>query len=306
MWNEKKMKHLISMQDISKEDILHFVDVAGKIENGELTPDLNGQLAALLFFEPSTRTKFSFETAMKKLGGTALSLKDAEQTSLKKGESLHDTLMTISQYVDLVIMRSPIEGSARYASEILDIPVINAGDGANQHPTQALLDMYSIKKTQGKLDNLNIAMVGDLKFGRTVHSLSQALSDFSPNLYFISPGHLKMPEHIKNDLKSKNVNFEEYERIEDVIDKLDIMYVTRIQKERFTDPEEYEKVKNLYIVDTPMLNNVKDTFKIMHPLPRVNEITMAVDKTKYAYYFEQVKNGVYMRQAIISILLKGI
>ncbi len=294
------------MQDISKQDILHFVDIANKIEGGELKPDLNGQLAALLFFEPSTRTKFSFETAMKKLGGTALSLKDAEQTSLKKGESLHDTLMTISQYVDLVIMRSPIEGSARYASEILNIPVINAGDGANQHPTQALLDMYSIMKTQGKLDNLNIAMVGDLKFGRTVHSLSQALSDFSPNLHFVSPSHLKMPEHIKNDLLKKNVNFFEHEKIEDIINKVDIMYVTRIQKERFTDPEEYEKVKNLYIVDTPLLKNVKDNFKIMHPLPRVNEITMAVDKTKYAYYFEQVKNGVYMRQAIISILLKGI
>lgn len=294
------------MLNLTKEDIEHFVDIAEKIEKGDLKPDLNGTLAALLFFEPSTRTKFSFETAMKKLGGTALSLKNAEQTSLKKGESLHDTLMTISQYVDLIIMRSPIEGSTRYASEILNIPIINAGDGANQHPTQALLDMYSIKKTQGKLENLKIAMVGDLKFGRTVHSLSQALSDFSPELFFVSPSHLKMPDYIKNNLKNKNVKFSEHEKLEEIIKNIDIMYVTRIQKERFTDPEEYEKVKNTYIVDTPLLKNVKDNLKIMHPLPRINEITLSVDKTKYAYYFEQVKNGVYMRQAIISILLKGI
>ena len=300
------MKHLVSMRDLSKKEILELVDIASKIESGELSPDMSKNLAALLFFEPSTRTQFSFATAMKRLGGQTITMRDVSSTSVKKGESFADTLMTISQYVNMIIMRSSIEGSARYASEVVDIPVVNAGDGANQHPTQALLDLYSIIKIQGTLENLTIGIVGDLKFGRTVHSLAQALSDFCPKFYFASPSHLKMPPYILDELRERKIEFEEIRDIEKIIDKLDLMYVTRIQKERFTDPEDYEKVRGSYIINKSMLKNVKNNFKVLHPLPRVDEISTDVDNTKYAYYFQQAKNGVFMRQAIISILLGGV
>lgn len=300
------MKNLISMRDLSKEDILHFMDIAGKIEREEISPDMNKKLAALLFFEPSTRTHFSFATAMKKLNGQTITMRGTSSSSVKKGESFADTLQTIAQYADIMVMRTAVEGSARYAAEVVDIPVVNAGDGANQHPTQALLDLYSIIKTQGTLENLTIGVVGDLRYGRTVHSLVQAMSDFNPTFYFASPSHLKMPRYILEDLAEKNIKFTEVSEAETNIDKLDIMYVTRIQKERFTDPEDYNKVKDSYVINASMLNNVKDNFKILHPLPRVNEIDTDVDSTSYAYYFQQAKNGVYMRQAIISILLGGV
>ena len=297
------MKHLISMRDLSKNDILHFIETAELIEKGKMKPNLKGKLAALLFFEPSTRTRFSFESAMKKLGGETLTMSGTGTTSAKKGESFADTIKTISQYADILVIRSVLEGASRYASEIVSIPVVNAGDGANQHPTQALLDLYSIVKTQGTLENITIAIIGDLKFGRTVHSLVYGLSYFSPRFYFISPLHLSLPEHIKNELHSKNIIFEEGREIDNLVNKLDIMYVTRIQKERFADPEEYEKLKGSYQITSNILNNVKGNFKILHPLPRVNEITTEVDNTPYAYYFEQAKNGLYMRQSIISMLL---
>jgi aspartate carbamoyltransferase catalytic subunit len=300
------MKDLLSMRDLNKEEILNFMKIAEKIEKGEIKPDMSKRIAALIFYEPSTRTHFSFATAMKKLGGQTITMRGTASSSVQKGESFADTLQTIAQYSDIIVIRTAIEGSARYAAESVDIPVINAGDGANQHPTQALLDLYSIIKTQGTLENLTIGIVGDLKFGRTVHSLVQALSDFGPKFYFISPSFLKMPEHIKDDLKEKEIEFEELKDIEEKINNMDLMYVTRIQKERFADPEDYEKVKDSYILTKAMLENVKDSFKVLHPLPRVNEISTDVDDTKYAYYFQQAKNGVYMRQAIISILLGGV
>lgn len=300
------MKNLISMRDLSKEDILRFMEIAGKIEKGEIFPDMSRKLAALLFFEPSTRTHFSFATAMKKLNGQTITMRGTSSSSVKKGESFADTLQTIAQYADIIIMRTAIEGSARYASEVVDIPIVNAGDGANQHPTQALLDLYSIIKTQGTLENLTIGVVGDLRYGRTVHSLVQAMSDFNPNFYFASPSHLRMPKYILEDLDEKKIKYVEVKEAEANIEELDIMYVTRIQRERFTDPEDYEKVKDSYVINASMLKNVKDNFKIMHPLPRVNEIDTDVDETEYAYYFQQAKNGVYMRQAIISILLGGV
>jgi len=294
------------MRDLSKKDILYFMDVAEKIEKGELNPDMDKKLAALLFFEPSTRTHFSFATAMKKIGGQTITMRGTGSSSVKKGETFADTLQTIAQYAEIIIMRSPIEGAARYASEVVDVPIVNAGDGANQHPTQALLDLYSIIKTQGTLENLTIGVAGDLKFGRTVHSLVQAMSDFNPRFKFISPSFLKMPEYIKDDLKADDIEFEELSEIDEKIDELDILYVTRIQKERFADPEDYEKVKGSYILEKSMLKSVKKNFKVMHPLPRVDEISTDVDDTEYAYYFQQAKNGVYMRQAIISILLGGV
>lgn len=297
------MKHLISMRDVGTEDILKLIDLAGKIEKKEIEVSMKGKLAALLFFEPSTRTHFSFETAVKKLGGETFSMSGTGSTSVKKGETLADTLMTISQYADLIVMRHVVEGAARFASETVEIPVINAGDGTNQHPTQAMLDLYSIQKTQGTLKNLTIAMVGDLRLGRTVHSLSQAMSDFNPKLYFASPRHLQMPKYIKDDLSKKGVEFHEIEDIKEVMSELDVMYVTRIQKERFAVIEDYEKVKDSYIITKKLLEGVKSNFKVMHPLPRVNEIALDVDDTEYAYYFQQAKNGVFMRQAIITTLL---
>jgi len=297
------MKNLISMRDLSKEDILHLMDVAAKIEKGEIVPNMQRKLAALLFFEPSTRTMFSFDTAMKRMNGDTIIMSGTGNTSAKKGETFADTLQTIAQYSDIIIMRSPIEGSARYAAEVVDLPVVNAGDGANQHPTQALLDMYSIIKTQGKLENLKIGLAGDLRFGRTVHSLAQAMAVFGTEFKFFSPSFLQMPEYIKDDLIEQNIKFEEFKEMEGNIDDLDILYVTRIQKERFADPEDYEKVKGSYILNKTMLKSVKSNFKVLHPLPRVDEIHTDVDDTEYAYYFPQAKNGVYTRQAIISILL---
>ncbi len=294
------------MRDLSKKEILHLMDIASKIEEGKIVPDMQRKLAALLFFEPSTRTMFSFDTAMKRMNGDTIIMSGTGQTSVKKGETFADTLQTIAQYSDIIIMRSSIEGSARFASEIVDIPVVNAGDGANQHPTQALLDLYSIVKTQGTLENLSIGLAGDLRFGRTVHSLAQAMALFNVKFKFISPSFLKMPQYIKDDLKLQGVKFEEYENMEGNIDDLDILYVTRVQKERFADPEDYEKVKGSYILEKTMLSNVKENFKVMHPLPRVDEIHTDVDNTEFAYYFPQAKNGVYTRQAIISILLEEV
>ncbi|MCF7858683.1 MAG: aspartate carbamoyltransferase [Candidatus Cloacimonetes bacterium] len=297
------MKNLISMRDLKPEEIYHLLSVTEKIEKGEIIPDMQRKLAALLFFEPSTRTMFSFDTAMKRMNGDTIIMSGTKNTSAKKGESFADTLQTIAQYSDIIIMRSPTEGAARFASEVVEIPIVNAGDGANQHPTQALLDLYSILKTQGTLKNLKIGLAGDLRFGRTIHSLTQAMSLFGAEFKFISPSFLQMPDYIKDDLTLQNVKFDEIREMNGNISDLDILYVTRIQKERFADPEDYEKVKGSYVLNRDMLSHVKDNFKVLHPLPRVDEINTDVDNTKYAYYFSQAKNGVYTRQAIISILL---
>ncbi|PIE00421.1 MAG: aspartate carbamoyltransferase [Acidobacteria bacterium] len=299
-------KNIISIRDLKKAELDYLVETAADIESGRIKPDMSGKIAALLFFEPSTRTSFSFESAMKRMGGEALLMKGTGGTSVKKGESFADTLRTIERYSDIIVIRHAIEGAARFASEVVGLPVVNAGDGANQHPTQALLDLYSIKKTQGRLDNLKIGLVGDLRFGRTVHSLAQALSSYNPEFYFISPDFLKMPEHIKADLDERGINYTEVPDVEDVTPELDIMYVTRVQRERFVDPEDYERLKGSYIITPDTIKNAKENMKILHPLPRVDEIVEEVDSSAHAYYFEQAENGVYMRQAILSILTGGI
>lgn len=297
-------KDLISITDFSKKDYLRIMELAAEFEKEPNQNLLDGKVVASLFFEPSTRTRLSFETAISRLGGRIVGFTDSSSSSVTKGETLHDTTKMVSNYADLIVMRHPLEGSARYASQVSDVPVINAGDGANQHPTQTLLDLYSIIKTQGRLDNINIFMVGDLKYGRTVHSLLQALSVFeNPIFNFIAPPELAMPDEYKRFLTNKGIKFFEHTEFTDIISEADIIYMTRVQKERFTDPIEYEKVKNVYILRNSMLDNTKSTMKILHPLPRVNEIHTDVDSNPKAYYFEQALNGVFTRQAIISHIM---
>ena len=258
---------------------------------------------ATLFFEPSTRTRLSFESAINHLGGRVIGFSETANTSVSKGETFHDTIMVISNYCDLIVMRHSIEGAARYASEISKVPVVNAGDGANQHPSQTLLDLYSIQKTQGTLDGLHIAMVGDLKYGRTVHSLLQAMSFFNPTFTFVAPDELKMPDEYKLFLDEKGIPYTETRNMEEAIDSADIVYMTRVQRERFSDPMEYERVKNVYVLRNSMLERTKPNMRILHPLPRVGEIDPDVDRNPKAYYFQQTENGVYTRMAIISYLL---
>jgi len=298
-----KNKSLVSINDYTKEDYLKIIERAAEFEKNPVQKILDGKVIATLFFEPSTRTRLSFESAVNKLGGRIIGFTDAASSSVKKGETLKDTIKTVANYSDLIVMRHPVEGSARYASEVSDVPVVNAGDGANQHPTQTLLDLYSIYKTQGTLENLNIFLVGDLKYGRTVHSLLMAMSHFNPTFNFISPEFLKMPKEYKLFLDSKGIKYYEHEDFTEYIKEADIIYMTRVQKERFSDPIEYEKVKDVYILRNEMLNDSKDNLKVLHPLPRVNEINDDVDDNPKAYYFEQALNGVYTRQAIISTIL---
>jgi aspartate carbamoyltransferase catalytic subunit len=297
-------KDLISITDYSKEDYLRILELAADFENNPNQKLLEGKVVASLFFEPSTRTRLSFETAINRLGGRIVGFSDAGSSSVSKGETLHDTIRMVSNYVDLIVMRHPLEGSARYAAEVANVPVINAGDGANQHPTQTLLDMYSILKTQGTLDNINIFMIGDLKYGRTVHSLLMAMTEFEKPIFnFIAPEELSMPEEYKLFLKDKGIRFFEHTEINENINHADIIYMTRVQKERFMDPIEYEKVKNVYILRNSMLANTKPNMRILHPLPRINEIHPDVDKNEKAYYFTQARNGVYTREAIIAHIL---
>ncbi|MDD6103968.1 MAG: aspartate carbamoyltransferase [Bacteroidales bacterium] len=296
-------KSLISIQDFTKEEILHILDVAEEFEKNKSQTFLSDKVIACIFFEPSTRTRLSFETASNRLGARVIGFSDAANTSVRKGESLKDTIKMVSNYADLIVMRHPIEGSARYASEVASVPVINAGDGANQHPTQTLLDLYTIRQTQGRLDNIDINMVGDLKYGRTVHSLLQAMSHFSPTFTFTSPEELMMPKEYKDFLDEKGIPYKETSELTQHLDTTDILYMTRIQQERFTDPMEYDKVKNVYSLNSSMLANVKPNMKILHPLPRLQEIAEDVDETPYAYYFKQAENGMYVRMAIISYLL---
>ncbi|MBA4410202.1 MAG: aspartate carbamoyltransferase [Bacteroidota bacterium] len=299
-----KKRDLISITDYSKEDYLRILELAADFEKNPNQRLLEGKVVASLFFEPSTRTRLSFETAINRLGGRIIGFSDAGSSSVSKGETLHDTTRMVSNYVDLIVMRHPLEGSARYAAEVADVPVINAGDGANQHPTQTLLDMYSILKTQGTLDNINIFMIGDLKYGRTVHSLLMAMTEFeNPIFNFIAPEELAMPEEYKLFLKEKGIRYFEHTEITDNINHADIIYMTRVQKERFMDPIEYEKVKNVYILRNQMLKNTKPNMRILHPLPRINEIHPDVDTNEKAYYFEQARNGVFTRQAIIAHIL---
>ena len=296
-------KSLISIRDFTKEEILHILETAKEFEQNPVQDFLTSKVIASLFFEPSTRTRLSFETAVNRLGARVIGFSDASNTSQSKGETLKDTIKMVNNYVDMIIMRHPLEGSSRYASEVADVPVVNAGDGANQHPSQTLLDLYSILQTQGTLDGLTINMVGDLKYGRTTHSLLQAMSHFKTKFVFTAPEELKMPKEYKEFLDSKGIEYIETASLEEHLNNCDILYMTRVQQERFTDPIEYERVKDCYSLDAEMLANVKDNMKILHPLPRVNEISQDVDETPYAYYFKQAENGLYVRMAIISYLL---
>jgi len=298
-----KNKSLISINDYTKEQQIHVLDIAEDFEKNPRQRLLENYVVATLFFEPSTRTRLSFESAASYLGGKIIGFSDTSSTSVQKGESLRDTIKTVACYSDVIVMRHPKEGSARFASEVSNVPIINAGDGANQHPTQCLLDLYSIRKTQSKLDGLHVAFVGDLKYGRTVHSLVQALCQFNCTFHLVSPAELKLPSSVKMHIKEKNLEYFQYTELEEVISKVDILYMTRIQKERFSDPLEYEKIKNSYILKNEMLQKTKSNLKIMHPLPRVNEIDEDVDDNKRAYYFQQALNGVYVRQALLTSIL---
>ncbi len=299
-----KSNSLVSIADCSKEDILRLIEKAEFFERNPNRNLLEGKVCATLFFEPSTRTRLSFETAVNRLGGRIIGFSDAATTSSSKGETLKDTILMVSNYADLIIMRHYLEGAARYASEVTNIPVINAGDGANQHPSQTMLDIYSIYKTQGTLENLHITMVGDLKYGRTVHSLINGMSHFCPTFHFVAPDELKIPDIYKTFCEEKGIRYYEYSDFStDVINRSDILYMTRVQRERFTDLMVYEKVKNVYILRNEMLKDSKDNLRVLHPLPRVNEIDYDVDENPKAYYIEQAKNGVFARQAIICDVL---
>ncbi|MDD3877464.1 MAG: aspartate carbamoyltransferase [Bacteroidales bacterium] len=298
-----KGKSLISINDYSKEEQIKILDLAAEFEKNPVQNILEKYVVATLFFEPSTRTRLSFESAVSRLGGKIIGFSDSSSSSVKKGESLKDTIITVSNYSDLIVMRNPVEGSARYASEVSKVPLINAGDGANQHPTQTLLDLYTIRQTQGNLDNLHVAFVGDLKYGRTVHSLVIALCNYNTTFHLVSPIELKLPSAVKMHIKDKNLTYFQYTDMNDVIPQVDILYMTRIQKERFSDSLEYERVKNLYILNKNMLKGIKENLKILHPMPRVNEISTDVDNTPQAHYFQQALNGVYVRQALICSIL---
>ena len=296
-------RSLISINDYSKEEIIRVLDLAAEFELNPTQELLRDKVIATLFFEPSTRTRLSFESAVNRLGGKIIGFTDSSSSSSTKGESLKDTIKTVSNYSDLIVMRHPIEGSARYASEVGMVPIVNAGDGANQHPTQTLLDLYSIRKTQGTLEDMNLFIVGDLKYGRTVHSLLMAMAHFNATFYFISPNELQMPAEYKMYLDQMNLKYYEQTDFRDIVGKADIIYMTRVQKERFSDPIEYEKTKNAYVLNNSMLKDTKNNLKILHPLPRVNEISTDVDDNEKAYYFTQALNGVYTRQSIISLIL---
>ena len=298
-----KNKSLVSIDDYTRDEQLKILDLAEGFEKKPVQDILKGFVVATLFFEPSTRTRLSFESAASRLGAQVIGFSEASTSSVSKGESLNDTILTVSKYADIIVMRHPREGSARYASEVSPVPVINAGDGANQHPTQTLLDIYSIRKTQGTLNNLQIVFVGDLKYGRTVHSLTFALCNFNATFHLVSPLELKLPSYVKQKIKDNKLEYYQYTDMNEVIPKADILYMTRIQKERFSDPIEYERVKNSYILRNDMLQDAKNTMRVLHPLPRVNEIETDIDQNTKAYYFNQAQNGVYVRQALLASIL---
>ncbi len=298
-----KGRDIISISELAKPEILTVLEHAKKLKNKPRPELLRGLTMASCFFEPSTRTRLSFETAMQKLGGHVIGFADPSATSTKKGETLHDTIKMVEGYADIIILRHYLEGAARRAAEVSDKPVINCGDGANQHPTQTLIDLYTIQECQKKLTGLKIALVGDLKYGRTVHSLAEALTHFGARLYFVAPEALAMPSQVTSRLKKQGITFSEHQTIEEVIEGVDIIYMTRIQAERFADPYEYERVKNSFVLTPKILEKSKKNLRVLHPLPRVNEITPAVDALPQAYYFEQATNGVFVRQALLGLVL---
>lgn len=307
MANPLYQKHIISINDLSREELELVLDTAASLKANPQPELLKHKVIASCFFEASTRTRLSFETSIHRLGASVVGFADGANTSLgKKGETLADTISVIGTYVDAIVMRHPQEGAARLATEFSGgIPILNAGDGANQHPTQTLLDLFTIRETQGRLDNINIAMVGDLKYGRTVHSLAQALAKFKGNrFYFIAPDALAMPGYILSLLEEKGIEYSLHENIDEVVPELDILYMTRVQKERL-DPSEYANVKAQFILRAHDLANAQPHLKVLHPLPRIDEITTDVDKTPYAWYFQQAGNGIYARQALLALVLNA-
>ncbi len=299
-------KDIISMRDFSRNEIDLILKKAEELEpfaRGRKTGKLDGKILAMLFYEPSTRTRLSFETAMKRLGGDAIDMVSTEASSVAKGETLADTIRVIEGYADAILLRHPKEGAARMAADFSSVPVINAGDGAGHHPTQTLLDLYTIKR-ESNLKDLSIALVGDLKYGRTVHSLTYALALFGANIWLVSPEQLRMPASIKNDLIHSGVGLRETTSLAEAIDQVDVLYMTRIQKERFPDPSEYQKVAGTYRITMEILENVREHLIIMHPLPRVDEISPDVDSTKFAKYFKQSFYGIPVRMAILSMVME--
>lgn len=297
-----KNRDIISIYDFSKHELLHILEAAKGMEK-KRSKLLDGKILGTLFFEPSTRTRLSFTSAMEQLGGQVLGFATPAVSSVKKGETVWDTVKMVEQYTDVIVIRHKIEGAARLAAEAVSIPIINAGDGANQHPTQTMVDLYTIKKAKGKLENLHIGIIGDLKYGRTVHSLAVAMSHFNSTFYFIAPDALKMPKKYLDELKEKKISFYETSDLLKYSKKLDILYVTRIQQERFPDPLEYEKYKGVYKLNTKLLPHIKKDLKIMHPLPRVDEIDKSLDETSHAIYFEQAANGIPVRKALLALVL---
>lgn len=298
------MKHLVSINQLSADEIIRLLDRAARFEQNPNRRLLEGRVIATLFFEPSTRTRLSFETAVNRLGGRIIGFSDASTSSSAKGESLKDTISMVGNYADAIVMRHYLEGAALYASELGRAPIVNAGDGANQHPSQTLLDLYAIRKTQGSLYDQTIALVGDLKYGRTVHSLIVGMSHFRPRFIFVSPPELRMPEECKDFCREHGIPFVETEEFSpEVIQSVDILYMTRVQRERFIDPEEYERVKNVYVLTASMLQGCRENLRILHPLPRVGEIAQDVDDTPWAYFVEQAQGGLYVRQSILCEVL---
>ena len=302
MENRLYNRDIISIADFDRNDLELVLETAARLKNSPRPDLLKSKVVASCFFEASTRTRLSFETAVQRLGGTLIGFSDAGNTSARKGETLSDSVKIITSYTDALMIRHPQEGAARLASEFASSPVINGGDGSNQHPTQTLLDLFSIRECQDSLDGLKIAFVGDLKYGRTVHSLAQAMCHFGAKFTFIAPEALTMPDYILEELDEKGIQYQFSDSIEEVVPNVDIIYMTRIQKERF-DETEYKHIASKYILEVDALKEARDNLKILHPLPRVNEIAVEVDKTPYAYYFQQAENGVYARQALLALVL---
>ena len=301
-------RHIISIKDFSKEDLLYLMEHARWMRENATCDMLAGKVIGSLFFEPSTRTRLSFESATNRLGGKIVGFADAGVSSTKKGETLADTIRMVDDYADTIVMRHPIEGAARLASEVSRVPIINGGDGANQHPTQTFLDLYSIIETQEAFfdqsdKTLNVCFAGDLKYGRTVHSLVTALSLFNSRIFFLSPPSLAIPQHYLDVLDEKGIKHSEYADLKEIMGELDILYATRIQAERFPDPVEYERVRHSYVLRGHMFKGARANLRVLHPLPRVDEVETSVDDTPYAYYFQQAANGIPVRQALLALVL---
>jgi len=297
--------NVISMREFSRSQILRVLDVAAQMEGSDHFGLLSGYVLGIMFMEPSTRTRLSFASAMVHLGGQVLDFGSAEASSFKKGESLSDTIRMLAGYCDVITIRHPMEGAARLTAELSGLPVINAGDGANQHPTQTFLDLYTIRKTHGTVEGLSVGFLGDLRYSRTVHSLAGALAHFGCRQFFVSHESLRVPEHMLEDLRAAGVELQESTDVTAVLPQLDVLYCTRIQEERFADRLEFERVKSTYRVDRALLEScgVRPTLRIMHPLPRVDELSEDVDDTPYAVYFQQAHNGVPVRQALLAMVL---